>query len=129
MAWKTLLLFCLVQHIAASPAPRPANVLDAEVALITPTPTFVDYASKTRNRRGLVSDLTAAVASDIGNILSDLGSDLPTWVASGILPQFIGLPTGSAVLSSANVSSTDLDAEPTQVLNIPVSNTILISPS
>ena len=32
---------------------------------------------------------------------------------------FQGFPTGSAVLSSANVSSTDLSATPTQVLNIP----------
>ena len=125
MACKALLFLGLLQHIAASPAaPRPAHVLDAEIALITPTPTLTAYGTKTRNRRGVISDITAAVESDISGILSDLGTDLPTWVASGILPQFIGLPTGSAVMSSANVSSTDLDTLPTQVLNIPVSDNV-----
>lgn len=126
MAWKSFALLCLAQTIAASPAPRPANVLDAERALITPSPTLAIYGTKTRNRRGIVSDITAAVESDIGNVLSDLGTDLPTWVASGLLPQFQGLPTGSAVLSSANISSSDLDAMPTSVLNIPVSDSFLL---
>lgn len=40
-------------------------------------------------------------------------------MTDGILPGEVNLPTGSQVLSSANVSSTDLDAVPTQVLNIP----------
>jgi hypothetical protein len=119
MAWKALLLLTLLQQIWASPAPRPANVLDAELALITPTPTLAMYGSKTKDRRGLISDLTAAAESDINSILSGLGSGLPSYFASGIIPQLEGLPTGSAVVSSAGVSSTDVDAQPTKVLNIP----------
>jgi len=119
MAQKALLVLCLLQSIAASSAPRPANVLDAELALITPTPTRAIYGSKTRERRGIVSDLTAAAESDINSILSYLGTGLPSYFASGIIPQLEGLPTGSAVMSSAGVSSKDVDAQPTQVLNIP----------
>ena len=119
MAQKALVLLCLVHSLAASPAPQPANVLDAELALMTPTPTLAVYGSKTRNRRGIISDLTAAAESDINSVLSVLGTNLPSYFASGIIPQFEGLPTGSAVLSSAGVSSTDVDAQPTQVLNIP----------
>jgi hypothetical protein len=119
MAWKALVLLSLLQAIGASPAPRPANVLDAEAALITPTPTVAVYGRKTKNRRGIISDITAAAESDINSILSDLGTNLPSYFASGIIPQFEGLPTGSAVLNSAGVDSTDVDAQPTQVLNIP----------
>jgi hypothetical protein len=115
MAQKALLALCLLQSIAASPTPRPANVLDAELALITPTPTRAIYGSKTRERRGIASDI-ASVQSYIDSIL---GTDLPSYVASGIIPQLEGLPTGSAVMSSAGVSSKDVDAQPTQVLNIP----------
>lgn len=119
MMWELLVLLSLLQRICASPAPRPANALDAELALITPTPTLAIYGSKTRDRRGILSDLTAAAESDINSILSDIGSGLPSWFASGIIPQLQGLPTGSAVLSSAGVNSTDVDAQPTKVLNIP----------
>jgi hypothetical protein len=119
MMWELLVLLSLLQRICASPAPRPANALDAELALITPTPTLAIYGSKTRDRRGIFSDLTAAAESDINSILSDIGSGLPSWFASGIIPQLQGLPTGSAVLSSAGVNSTDVDAQPTKVLNIP----------
>jgi hypothetical protein len=119
LAWRGLVLFSLFQRISASPAPRPANVFNAELALITPTPTIPVYGSKTKDRRGVISDLTAAVESDINSILSDLGTDVPSYVASGIIPQLQGLPTGSAVMSSAGVNSTDVDAQPTKVLNIP----------
>jgi len=40
-------------------------------------------------------------------------------VSNGLLPNLQGLPTGSAVESSLGVSSSDLAASPTQVLNIP----------
>ena len=119
MAHKAILLLGLLQLAATLSAPRPAKALEAEVALITPTPTLAIYECKTRNRRGVISDVTAAVESDVGSILSDVGTGLPSWVASGVLPGFQGLPTGSAVMSSAGVSSTDLDAQPTSVLNIP----------
>lgn len=119
MTWKALVLLSLLQQICASPAPQPAQALDAEHALITPTPTLATYGRRTKDRRGVISDLTATAESDINSILSGLGSGLPSWFASGIIPQLQGLPTGSAVVSSAGVRSTDVDAQPTQVLNIP----------
>src|SRR5271156_5165819 len=120
MARKTMTVFLALLHLtSASPAPRPAGVRDAELALITPSPTLAIYATRTLDRRGIISDLTSAVASDIQSILSGLGSDIPSYAVSGFLPGFQGYPTGSAVLSSASVSSTDLSASPTQVLNIP----------
>jgi hypothetical protein len=119
MAQKAIVLLYLLQSIVASPAPQPANAREAELALITPMPTLATYGSKTRNRRGAISDFTAAAESDINSVLSVLGTDLPSYVASGIIPQFEGLPTGTAVLSSAGVSSTDIDAQPTKVLNVP----------
>jgi hypothetical protein len=84
MAWKALVLLSLLQAIGASPAPRPANVLDAEAALITPTPTVAVYGRKTKNRRGIISDITAAAESDINSILSDLGTNLPSDFQQGV---------------------------------------------
>ena len=48
---------------------------------------------------------------------SELGTNIPSYVASGILPGFVRLPTGSEVLKSASVSDTDISVQPTQVLN------------
>ena len=123
MAWKAIALFCVLQRIGASPAPpapRPANVLDAELALITPAPTLAVYApGHYKNRRGIFSDLTSEADSVANSVLSELGSNLPSYVASGILPGFQNIPTGSAVISSAGINSSDLAASPTKVLNIP----------
>jgi hypothetical protein len=58
------------------------------------------------------------VESDVNNVLSSLGSGLPSWVASGIPAYFQGLPTGDAVASSLGLKSSDLAALPTNVLNI-----------
>ena len=119
MASKAIALLGLLQLATAIPAPRPAVVREAELALITPTPTLAVYGSETLKKRGIISDITAAAESDIASLLTGLGSNLPTWFASGIIPQLEGLPTGSAVLKSAGVSSSDLDAVPTSILNIP----------
>lgn len=44
---------------------------------------------------------------------------MPSYVASGIAPFFQGYPTGTAAQSSLSLSSSDVAALPTQVLNIP----------
>lgn len=49
---------------------------------------------------------------------SVLGS-FPSYVASGVPNFFQDFPTGTAVQSSLSISDGDLDALPTQVLNIP----------
>lgn len=114
IAWTSLLFLVLLQRISASPAPRPAQVIEAERALITPSPVYNAATRTYKHRRDIISDLANAV----DGVLSDLGN-VPSYVASGIPNYFQGFPTGSDVLSSANVSSTDLDAQPTMVLNIP----------
>ena len=52
-------------------------------------------------------------------VFSELGTAIPSYVQDGLLPGLQGLPTGSQVMSSAGARSTDIDALPTQVLNIP----------
>lgn len=58
-------------------------------------------------KRGLASILGTKASSYINSI----ESEVETW--------FVGLPTGTAVLSSLGIDDGDLAAEPTQVLNIP----------
>lgn len=89
-----------------------------ELSLITPAPIPVP-AEHAYYRRDIIDSLTSKVESYGQSLLSDLGSAIPSYVTDGILPGAVNLPTGSQVLSSANVSSSDLDAKPTQVLNIP----------
>jgi hypothetical protein len=55
----------------------------------------------------------------LGNYLTSVLGSFPAYVASGVPNFFQDLPTGSAVQSSLGISSSDLVATPTQVLNIP----------
>jgi hypothetical protein len=107
-----------VGAVAAFPAEKtqvPAHVSPA----ITPAPTPVVLGGDPELRkRGILSDITSELDSYVGSIFSELGSDIPSYVSNGLLPNLEGLPTGSQVLSSAGVSSSDLEASPTQVLNI-----------
>lgn len=100
--------------------PNPTQAIAAERALITPAPVpRLHHPDHALYRKDIISDLTSLAASYGESVLSALGSDLPSYVTDGILPGELNLPTGSAVMSSANISSSDLDAIPTQVLNIP----------
>lgn len=108
--WLTLLNFILASP-TPTPTPRTDPVVDVTpIITASPPPTRTDL-----RRRNILSD----VESDVGDVLSGLGSDIPSFVASGVPNFFQGFPTGDAVLSSAGVKSTDLDAKPTEVLNIP----------
>jgi len=73
--------------VGASPAPT-AKLADLEPRdpLITPSPVRRDI-TKTHQRRGIVSDITQDVGSDVNSVLSFLGSDIPSYVASGV-PNF-----------------------------------------
>ncbi|EXJ94746.1 hypothetical protein A1O1_03143 [Capronia coronata CBS 617.96] len=99
----------------------PTEVALDEKALITPapTPTLAVYGSYAGARRGVIGDLTSELDSYVNSIFSELGTAIPSYVSNGLLPGLQGLPTGSAVMSSVGVSSSDLAASPTQVLNIP----------
>lgn len=60
----------------------------------------------------------SSIEGGIDSILSNLGSDVPSYVASGIPNFFQGFPTGDAVKSSLGIDDKELAALPTQVLNI-----------
>lgn len=86
---------------AASPAPTAyVNNVAPRDAVVTPSPTLRD-PSKVVGR-----DILSDVESDVGNILSGLGSDLPSWVASGVPNFFQGvsclhLSDGTCLASAA----------------------------
>lgn len=108
-----VLMSCAPWIISAS-RPRPFSQLthNPPNPVITPSP--IEENPSPVVQRDILSD----VESDISNVLSGLGSDLPSWVASGIPNFFQGFPTGDAVASSLGLKSSDLAAVPTNVLNI-----------
>lgn len=95
-------------QIRASPAP--AARLAAPQSLSTPAVTLVDKTPTVVQR-----DAGSALTS----ILGSLGSDIPSYVASGVPNYFQSFPTGSAVASSLGLDDSDLVALPTNVLNLP----------
>ena len=115
------LLIASLHTAAAFPAEPTEVVVIDELPLITPTPTptLAIYGSYQPERRGIIDDLTSEAASYVGSIFSEFGSAIPKYVSNGLLAGLQDLPTGSQVASSVGARSTDLDAIPTQVLNIP----------
>jgi len=80
---------CLLLGVSASPAPTPRRAYAAPSAEVTLSPTKTVY-----EKRNIVSDvtsaagdITSAVANDINTVLSELGSNLPSYVASEV-PNF-----------------------------------------
>lgn len=111
-------LLCLLA--AASPAPvvqqvEAAILKAARDPAVTPSPVVYDVTRTVNRPRNIISDL----ASDVGSVLSALGSDVPSYVASGVPNFFQGFPTGSAVQSSLGLSDQQVAAYPTQALNLP----------
>lgn len=101
----------VINHIAERPAPTVE-----ELALITPSPSTWD---PTRTRELLKRDILSDVKQDVGNVLSELGSKIPAYVASGVPNFFQDFPTGDKVESSLGIDDSQVSALPTQVLNIP----------
>lgn len=116
LAYGALLQACLYSLANASPAPTPRRVAngDAPAPRITPSTVELPPSRTERYRRGILD----SVESDIGSVLGGLGSDLPSWVASGVPNFFQGFPTGDAVASSLGLDDDQLAALPTQVLNV-----------
>jgi hypothetical protein len=113
-----LLPASLLALVAANPAPPPPNAVEAPESLITPPPTPIRVdVTKTHQhlRRNIISD----IKSGVGGILSELGSDIPSYVASGIPNFFQDFPTGDKVVSSLGLGDDQVAALPTQALNIP----------
>lgn len=99
---STLLLWGILSSVslAAASPPHP---------MITPPPVL-----KPRDLERRVD-----VGSYLGSVFSSLGSDVSSFIASGVPQFFNDLPTGTAVQSSLGISSADLAASPTQALNVP----------
>ncbi|KAJ5779119.1 hypothetical protein N7457_006839 [Penicillium paradoxum] len=103
----------LISIGSAAPAPTAfANDVNPPDPVITASP--VERNPSRVVARNILSD----VESDVDNILPELGSGLPSWVASGVPNFFQGFPTGNAVVSSLGLDSSELAALPTNVLNI-----------
>ena len=96
--------------------PRPAAIVEHQAA-ITASPSRWN-PTKTVKRRGIVSDVVSD-AADVKSILAGLGSDIPSYVASGVPNFFQNFPTGADVQSSLSLDDAQVSALPTQVLNIP----------
>lgn len=78
--------------------------------MITPAPDL-------NNRAVVARDLDPG--SYINSIIGGLGSDVSSYIASGVPQFFQDFPSGEAVESSLGISDSDLAATPTQVLNLP----------
>lgn len=73
-------LLAILGFALASPAPaRVADLVAAPDPLITPSPVEYSVTRTFQHKRDIVSRLE----SGVGSILSALGSDIPSWVASG----------------------------------------------
>lgn len=96
LLWSIISLSSLT---AAVPAAHP---------MITPAPVLDARALEHRD-----------IGSYLGSVFSSLGSDVSSFVASGVPQFFNDLPTGTNVESSLGISSSDLAASPTQALNVP----------
>ena len=101
---------------AAYPQPgSPADAVGPRDPAVTPS-IVQDHPTRTlKHRRNIFDD----VESGINSVLSDLGSDIPSFVASGIPNFFQGFPTGDSVQSSLGIDDAQVSALPTQVLNLP----------
>jgi hypothetical protein len=124
LTWRNLLLPAALLSVltAASPAPTPNPNPESKPNAVVPrdpqiTPSVVQYhPTRTyRYRRDIFSDFE----SGINSILSELGSDIPSYVASGIPNFFQNFPIGDSVQSSLGIDDAQVSALPTQVLNIP----------
>ncbi|KAL8906381.1 MAG: hypothetical protein Q9171_006284 [Xanthocarpia ochracea] len=94
---------------------RPA-VLIPEQPLTTPSPTLQNDVTRTiHSRRDILDD----IKGDVNGILSDLGSAIPSYVASGVPNFFQDFPVGGDAQRSLGISDEQVDALPTSVLNIP----------
>ncbi|KAL8671039.1 MAG: hypothetical protein Q9168_004452 [Polycauliona sp. 1 TL-2023] len=105
------ILFSLVPLITAH-----AIAVAPEQPLITPSPTLPKGVTRTSHvRRNILDD----VKGRVGNVLSDLGSAIPSYVASGVPNFFQDFPVGDDAQKSLGIDDDQVKALPTSVLNIP----------
>ncbi|KAK4453848.1 hypothetical protein QBC34DRAFT_195100 [Podospora aff. communis PSN243] len=101
-----MLLSLLPLHLGLALAiPNPAP---APHPMITPAPAPLDSR-----------DLVTEWDNYVNSVVSGLGSTVSGYIASGIPQFFQDLPTGQDVEIRLGIADRDLDAKPTQVLNLP----------
>jgi hypothetical protein len=110
-----LLLFSLISITSALPEPTSTIAINDDCANAFRACEPTQAPEEDLRRRGLGDD----IGSYVDSLISAAESGVSSFVGSGILDFPSGFPTGSAVESSLGISSTDLDPEPTQVLNLP----------
>jgi len=108
------LLLALLPVAFAAPAPAPVQVVAAPHPMITARASLTDRTPTRVQERDIISSIEG-----LGSYLSSVLGTFPSYVASGVPNFFQDFPTGTAVESSLGISSNDLAAAPTQVLNIP----------
>ncbi|TGJ87237.1 hypothetical protein E0Z10_g1506 [Xylaria hypoxylon] len=89
-----------------------AQVLGAAHPIITPAPSLEDRDQALARRE-------FDPGSYINSVISGLGSDVSSYVISGVPQFFQDFPVGNSVEKSLGIDDDDLKATPTQVLNIP----------
>ncbi|KAI1173013.1 hypothetical protein F4777DRAFT_559599, partial [Nemania sp. FL0916] len=89
-----------------------AHVLGAAHPVITPAPSLED-----RDRALARRDFDPG--SYIGSVISGLGSDVSSYIASGVPQFFQDFPVGGDVEKALDINDDDLKATPTQALNVP----------
>ncbi|KAJ8127124.1 hypothetical protein O1611_g6513 [Lasiodiplodia mahajangana] len=89
-----------------------AKVLGAAHPLITPAPSLEERDEALARR-----DFDPG--SYINSVISGLGSDISSYVASGVPQFFQDFPIGEDVEKALDIDDDDLRATPTQALNIP----------
>ncbi|KAF2493705.1 hypothetical protein BU16DRAFT_527925 [Lophium mytilinum] len=110
--------YAAVASAAAVPSATPTVVVPVPLVAPAPlvTPAAIQFDSlRSYYRRNILSD----IENDGKSILGALGSDVPSYVLSGVPNFFQDFPTGDAVKSSLGISDSDLAATPTQALLIP----------
>lgn len=113
---ESVVLLTLVPFIAGYAVldQRSAAVVPKQ-PLITPSPTLPHGVTKTVHRSNLLDDVKGRVEG----VLSDLGSAIPSYVASGVPNFFQDFPVGDDAQKSLGIDDEQIDALPTSVLNIP----------
>jgi hypothetical protein len=117
-----LLGSAFLASVDAAALPEPTLVpaaVEARAPLITPAAVRFDGRNTDIDRRDIIDDIVSGAGSVLQSLGGVLGTELPSYVISGIPQYFQDLPTGTQVLSRLGINDDDLAAKPTEVLNVP----------
>lgn len=87
-----------------------------ELASITPSPSTWD---RNRTREILKRGLFSKINQEVGEVISELGSKVPAYIASKVPAIFQDFPSGDKVQERLGLDDNQVSALPTEVLNFP----------